>query len=679
MGRISIMLWLYPADDFENMATQAQRPLDSVEPASAEKKGQPAVEHPNLLDLVDSAKRIAVAPVANNFIVEPVNTVANVANDISALGTLAYNDLTGSNKTAFQVGKLTEMDLGHPAPRSAAALTQEVLGTAGSFLVYAVASKMAGGVLRCAGELAPAELAMNELKIGSAIRSVAQDSRVATVLGATTYAGLKDTHNGESHLSNAVSTFVGFSLFEAGNSKFISPGANLVEKFGQRFVVGNVGGIAQANAASLIQEHRFADSATAGAAGLSGGFLNALLPSGKHIIDGVVESPLIGGRLHVTEAASRLHEDAARALPKGEAPEPGSWADPASIKAIKRAATADLHTKMVVDGAKPTHINYNENLIYSNKSDTPLSVLQELAHARIHDDPKFEQQFREQARNIVTVDPTDSRNAGVKESYIDTRLQQEVEARTAQNAQAEALGSKLRVSVDPTEIRLGEGYGARFEREARQFIFSGGEARPAVDHSSGDNPHQYSSSKTGDTIVHTFYNTHIEGLQRNTFNERPDSHGNETVVGFGFEPNGRLRVEFGKGRIHNVNLGEPILHVRVVDKNDGNYNYYFNKKVGEPQLVVNSEYQEMKVLPRNGDKILITEVDEHGVHLPFGDKSSLSVTGDGRMTYSMPGKPAQIVELGTVPGRLAVVERNDGSKLLQLADADAKKTSAAKN
>jgi len=644
------------------------KPVDATQVADKPTANPAATGH-NLLDILDCVEKNALAPLANNFVVEPINAGLNVVNGAIDAGTWAVNKTLGKEFRPPESQKLPELEVGPAEPGSMAARSQQIFGTAGSFLVYAAASKLSGGAMRGVGELAPAELAIGEFRAGNAIRALAQDTRVATVAGATAYAGVKDTHDGESHTSNAISTFVGFTFFEAGNSKFVSPGGSIAGRFGQRFLVGTVGGAAQTDVASLIQTGKGTDIGGLTAGSISGGLLNALLPAGRGLIDGAAEHPLIGSRPNVSEAVVRLHAQAARLVPEGKAPEPGSWADPHAIKLVNKAALADLHTKLVDNDALPTRIVHNENVIYAGKNDDPLSVLQELAHARIFKNPEYEQQFLSHAEKLASTDPADPRNHEAKESYIQTRLTQEIEARTSQNAAAEALHAPKRVSVDRDEIRQTEGYGRIFGQEADNFVRSGGKFRPEIDHSAGDNPHEYSATKSGDTTIHTFKNVPIEGLKRNTFTQEQDG----TVVGFGFEDNGRIRVEFARGSVHNVNLGEPIKHVRVVDNNDGIYSYYFNKKGGEPQLKVTSENQEMKLLPKSGDKVLITEVDEGGAKLNLAGGSTFTLSGDGKMVVRTPGRAVQIAELGATPSRLAIVERGDGSRLFQLANTDASK------
>jgi hypothetical protein len=415
------------------------------------------------------------------------------------------------------------MELGKVEKGSVGYYSQQIIGTGASFLAYAVAGKVMGKGLRIAGEAAPLEMSIGEVNIGSSIRAVAQDARVATVLGATTYAGFRDTKGDETHLSNAASTFVGFTMFEAGNSLLVKPGASLLDKMGTRAVVGFLGGDAQVNVASKIQTGKWADKTEVDAAGLSGAALNALLPGGKSAVDHALESPLVGGLPHTTDAVARLHVEAAQALPKGQAPEPGSWADPKAIKALNVAARADLHTKVKLNDDGPTRIDQKKNVVFHAAGDDPLNVLQELAHRRIYKDPAYEQAFKSHAKDIQSPDPADPKNAVAREGYIKTRLDQEVAARTAQNAEAEKLNAPRRVSVDANEIRTKEGYGANFEHEADEFITSGGKSRPALDNSGGAAGHGGGHSGDGGHDVNTASHAHAENV----------NHGSADGVGGG--------------------------------------------------------------------------------------------------------------------------------------------------
>jgi hypothetical protein len=467
---------------------------ESAKPDAAK---PPEATH-NLLDLME---KNALAPVVNNLGVVNINTAANMLNEGIAITTAAINKVGRTDYKAYQVGKLQEMEVGKVEKGSIGYYSQAILGTGASFVGYAIAGKVMGKALRSVGGLAPVEMSVAGMDVGGGLRAVAQDTRVANVLGATTYAGFKDTKDGETHFSNAASTFASFAVFEAGNS-MISPAASAWSKLGSRAYVGYLGGAAQAQVASRIQTGHWADGTTINAAGFSGAALNALLPVGGEAISRGLE---LTGRLpHTTEATARMHEAAAKALPKGEAPEPGSWADPNTVKSLNKAARSDLNTRVKLNDEGQTRIDQKANVVFHQAGDDPLSVLQELAHRRVNKDPVYEQAFQSAAKQIhgseqtagsqATAsetskaslenhpDPADPKNASARESYINTRLDQEVAARTAQNLEAERLGATRRASVDRDDILTKENYQAHFGREADDFIRSGGKTRPVIDY-----------------------------------------------------------------------------------------------------------------------------------------------------------------------------------------------------
>ena len=645
-----------------HMAFMAPSPAKSTDSPLAATSETPKTqgEHNNLLDLMDGARKNVVAPALNSLAIEPVNTVANVVNGTLAGGNWLLNKVRDGDHDAWQVGKLNEFDTGpKPAAGTAAAYSQQFFGTAGSFVAYAAASKLMGRAMRLGGEFMPLELEIKNLKVGSFTRAAAQNAQVATVLGATTYAGLRDTKDGESHLSNAVSTFIGFSAFELGNTAIVSPRSGLLGKTAQRFTVGFAGGIAQTNVASLIQEHKFADNELS--SGLAGGALNALMPAGHRAIDEASARTPYGKTIpHATEAAARLHFDAARALPRGEAAGPGSWADPKTLKVINEAARADLHLKVQTDAPGQTRIDQTANVVHLQAGDDPLSLVQELAHRRIFKERKYEQAFQSHAAEIHSTNPADPANTAVKEKYIQTRIEQEIAARTAQNEAAAKIGSTKTASIDGEEIRNKEGYGARFEKEANDFIRSNGKTRPEVDYAR--DAIDFQSRTVNGRVEHTFKNARMPGRDNNRF-DQPDS----TKVHFGYEHSGRITVDFPSGRKHGVNLGESINQVRIVPGQKGEVSYYFNGRP-QPQLIVESARNQMKVAPANGDTVLITEVDHQGAVLNLSDGSKATLTGSGKLTVVVPGKPTRSADLRATPARFAVVERSDGSKLFQVAD-----------
>jgi hypothetical protein len=492
-------------------------PSDSPKPEQADAAKHEG-NHTNLLDIWSDVKKNALAPAYNSMAIEPLNVAGNIVNGVSDAGTWALNKLSGSNHQALQVGKAHEMEVGKVEKNSWGSWSQQICGTAGSFLAYAVAGKVAGRAMRVGGDLMPAELAINDLRLGVAVRSVAQDQRAATIIGATAYAGLKDPKEGESRASNMTSTFVGFSFYEAGNSYFVNPKGSALLRLGQRSAVGFAGGAAQGDIASLVQTGKPADLGANFSSGIAGGVLNALMPTGRHIVDSAVENPLFKSVPHVTEATGRLYSDAAQSLPPTQSVLRGSWADPKAVQAVNRMALYDLKTRLNVKLGTETSaplavkfslaadsghamdqspgksaqlkpdqiwIDQKANVIHTSAEGSPRDVIHELAHRRIFKDPKYEKQFQSHASELVSFDPADPRNTPVKEKYINTRLDQEIAARTVENREAASMGDRAQVSIDRTQIRDQEGYGARLEREADDFVRSGGKARPEADFSPG--------------------------------------------------------------------------------------------------------------------------------------------------------------------------------------------------
>ena len=457
-------------------------PSDSISPSQSEKVKAESTH--NLLDICwGSVKKDVLAPAGNSLIVEPVNVGANIVNGLSTAGNWCYNKATGKKTDAYQVGKMTEFAVG--ADTGVAKYSHEVFGMAGSFLAYALAGKVAGGVMRNAGEFMPLNAEIASIQVGRLTRSAAQDARFANVLGATGYAALKDPRQGESRLSNAASTFVGFSAFEIGNARLVSPGGPMAFKLGQRYLAGSYGGALQAQTASLVQEHRLADPKDAAAAAFGGGLLNVLMPQGRRVVDAATENPLFKGLPRVTDGVARVHADALGSLPRGATPRAGSWADAQAVELVNQSARADLRTKISFSELGSTRIDQKRNVVFQNTSDSPLSLVQELAHRRIFKDPTFERQFVAHAAELRSDSPADPRNQPAIQGYIQTRLWQEMAARMEQNAAAQKLSLPERVSVDPDFIRNVEGYGVGFELEAHDFVRSGGKTRPGVDHSRG--------------------------------------------------------------------------------------------------------------------------------------------------------------------------------------------------
>jgi hypothetical protein len=491
-------------------------PSDSVNTKKAD-----AAKHEgnqtNLLDIWSDVKKNALAPIYNSAGVESINALGNIVNKAADAGTWAINKATWGHREAWHVSKVHEIELAKVAPNSLAGLTQQVCGTAGSFLAYGIASKVAGGVLRAGGELMPAEFAINDMQIGLATRSLAQDQRAASIFGATAYAGLKDPKEGEDRKSNMIGTFVGFSFFEAGNAYLVNPRSSALAKLGRRFEAGYIGGIAQSDATSFSKTGKLADINANFSGAVAGGVLNAIMPGGHKMIDATAEGPLFRSVPHITEASGRLYLDAVKNTPSNESVVRGSWADPKAVQAVNRMALYDLKTRLNVtptaeaapssslkfslapDSAHPPGeavgnssqlkperiwIDQKANVIHTPADSAPRDVIHEIAHRRIFKDPAYEAQFKSQAKQLISFDPLNPLNAHVKEQYISTRVDQEIAARTIENREALSMGDRAQASIDRTQILEHEGYRERFEREADAFVRSGGKTRPEFDYSS---------------------------------------------------------------------------------------------------------------------------------------------------------------------------------------------------
>jgi hypothetical protein len=509
------------------MASTPKTTDSAPESAKAETAKPPEATH-NLLDLME---KNAFAPIVNSLAVDNVNTGANMVNGALALGTEAINKVARTDLKAYQFGRMDAVEVGKVEKGSIGYYSQQILGVGASFVGYAIAGKVAGKALRTVGEFAPVEMSVAGMDAGSGIRGLAQNAHVANVLGATVYAGFKDAKGGDHFsYSSAAGTFASFSVFEVGNSR-INPASSTLAKLGQRAFVGYLGGAVQADVQSRIETGKWADATSINAAGFSGAALNALLPGGKEAIDRGME---LAGRLpHTTEATARVHEAAAKALPKGEAPEPGSWADPNAVKSLNKAARADLNTRVKLNDEGQTRIDQKKNVVFQQTGDDPLSVFQELAHRRVNKDPVYEQAFQASANQIHWPenngastgtasetskpspenhpDPADPKNAAARNGYINTRLDQEVAARTAQNQEAERLGAARRISVDRDDILTKEGYLEHFGSEADDFIRSGGKTRPGIDYNSGGGGHA-GSGHDGGHVVNTVSGAHATNV-----------------------------------------------------------------------------------------------------------------------------------------------------------------------
>ena len=159
-----------------------------------------------------------VNPLVNTLCVEPANAITQTVE--RAAGQLPFH----------RVEPLPVPDTSK-RPISTELVSQSVACAIGSVGPYALAGMLAGNAMRCAGAA---------LKTEGAIATFAQNDKVAQIVGAGVYDGMKETRQGETHLRNGIAGAASFAVLEYSR---VDPRASLIGRSLDRFSSGFVGSL----------------------------------------------------------------------------------------------------------------------------------------------------------------------------------------------------------------------------------------------------------------------------------------------------------------------------------------------------------------------------------------------------------------------------------------------------
>lgn len=159
-----------------------------------------------------------VNPLVNTLCVEPANAITQTV------------ERAAGQSPFHRVEPLPVPDTSK-RPISTELVSQSVACAIGSVGPYALAGMLAGNAMRCAGAA---------LKTEGAIATFAQNDKVAQIVGAGVYDGMKETRQGETHLRNGIAGAASFAVLEYSR---VDPRASLIGRSLDRFSSGFVGSL----------------------------------------------------------------------------------------------------------------------------------------------------------------------------------------------------------------------------------------------------------------------------------------------------------------------------------------------------------------------------------------------------------------------------------------------------
>ncbi|PZM80798.1 MAG: hypothetical protein DKT66_16255 [Candidatus Melainabacteria bacterium] len=195
-----------------------------------------------------------VNPLVNTLCVEPANAITQTV------------ERAARQSSLHRIEPLSVPDTSGK-PFSSEMVSQSVACAVGSVGPYALAGMLAGNTMRCAGAA---------LKTEGAIATFAQNEKVAQIVGAGVYDGMKETRQGESHLRNGIAGAANFAVLEYSH---VDPRASLIGRSLDRFTSGFVGSLTHvAISRPDVFSVKSPSDINISSSVLTGGFINVLLP-----------------------------------------------------------------------------------------------------------------------------------------------------------------------------------------------------------------------------------------------------------------------------------------------------------------------------------------------------------------------------------------------------------------
>lgn len=229
--------------------------------------------------LCDWLTKNCVNPFVNTFYVESHNALANAAN------------LASENTAGHKImGKDALLDVGNAENMmSWEFLAQQVSAGLAMIVPQTIVGKLAGGTLR--GISTATKLGRHVgplIKQEQFVAGILNSEKTAQVVGGTLFDGLKDTHEGQSHVSNAMHSAVLFTVIE--NTNPLTKNLVWYKKYSALIGIGAgasaIGAVAGAATYDIQKEKQINGEhilKEVSASVISGGAMNALFPAAQHL------------------------------------------------------------------------------------------------------------------------------------------------------------------------------------------------------------------------------------------------------------------------------------------------------------------------------------------------------------------------------------------------------------
>lgn len=383
-----------------------------------------------------------IAPFTNNAILEPYNAAAGLINGVSGREVFHEQKLLTQTATQFL---------------SSDWFLQSACSGLGMVVPYTISAKLAGGGLRAAGA---------KLRLEGVSAQLIKSEILAGVTGAALYDGLRNPREGESRVGNILAGATAFAVFGTGN-RFCKDLTGL-KAIASRSAIGFAGAEAQLTVSRLVSQGHLPSGPECMQAGVSGAFMNNVLPRVQQKAEQVIlESQLSLGLSAPVDRFATVRLGAGH----------GKSADLSQL----------LHEN---PWARVCYGKHNDFSTASNGTVhlwTRLAAAEDLARG-LHRISDAKQPATAGTNNAWQESAAQLQQGNVERAWSlfrDARATQEAQAHT----RAQIVGNQLKQSevLDPNQLRLeigawpapgGVSYEYRWRQEFNQFIESQGSWRP---------------------------------------------------------------------------------------------------------------------------------------------------------------------------------------------------------
>ena len=335
-------------------------------------------------------------------------------------------------------------------------MVEIVSGAAGAGIVYAIAGKGAGGLLRAGAQKG---------LLGNTLPKYVATENGSMVAGAAIYDAARHPNAGETRLGNTIAGAASFAVFVKGNSLTSELSTGL--RIASLPVIGAVGGLVQKQISVGLAQERMINSSEFGEAVLGGAVINTVLP---------------GATKAISMGIDHLNTRAGRGIPVERVAKEKGWLSKSTE--LDALIYANPYARVRFDAQMPNSLNsLNATITLSTESAAKLG--HELKHLELRKQSDFSEPYKTAAQSLE-----DGFNTRAERQFLSARKGEEVLAMESENKIATQFGQL------ETSTTIAAGQHSAWANQWQWFRHTEGKELPRLDYSiTGSAPLKIGESK----------------------------------------------------------------------------------------------------------------------------------------------------------------------------------------